>query len=339
MKLSTLLVLTILAGIVIFSAISFLAGFNQIYDVLQKANYWYIVLAIGFQLLSVTAVFLRWDMVIRYCKMKIAYSRLFLITLAGIAFSHLMPSSRMGGEPLRAYFLKKDTGKNISLCFSTIIAERIFDAVTFSVISLFVLISIFLFWSLPAWVMALLLIAFLLTMLILFLMVFISINKRSAMKLVKWSFKVFSRFLSRWKNISSWERKIEKDVTMYSENVSRLIRKRKLWLYGLSFSLLAWLFDIFRIYFIFLAFGSNVSLIVIGVTIVIAALAGTIPISPGGLGLIEAAMLIVFAAAGIPIAIAGMVTIMDRLISYWGLSLTGLASSYYLGIKKYRAKA
>jgi hypothetical protein len=337
MKLSKLIALTIVLGLVIFFVISFLAGFDKIFQVLSQANYWFILIAIGFQTLSVVTIFFRWDLVVKYCRLKISDSRLFMITLAGIAFSHLMPSSRMGGEPVRAYFLRNETKKSTSICLSTIIVERIFDAVTFSIISLFVLVSIFLYWNLPAWIMILLVVAFLIALSMLVIIVYISVNKKVGMRIVMWFFKRFQRFLSRWRTTAQWEKKLQKDVILFSESVAGMIKKRHLWAYGFGFSLLAWIFDIFRTYFIFVALGNNVSLLVIGGAIVIAALAGAIPISPGGLGLIEAAMVIVFTSAGIPITIAAMVTIIDRLISYWGLTFIGLIPSYYLGIKKYKA--
>jgi len=337
MKLSKLIALVIVLGLVIFFVISFLAGFDKIFQVLSQANYWFILVAIGFQILSIVTIFFRWDMVVKYCRLKISDSRLFMITLAGIAFSHLMPSSRMGGEPVRAYFLRNETKKSTSLCLSTIIVERIFDAVTFSIISLFVLISILLYWNLPAWIILLLVLAFLIAFSMLVIIVYISVNKKVGMRIVMWFFKRFQRFLSRWSTTAQWERKLQKDVLLFSESVAGMIKKRHLWAYGFGFSLLAWIFDIFRTYFIFVALGNNVSLLVIGGAIVIAALAGAIPVSPGGLGLIEAAMVIVFTSAGIPITIAAMVTIIDRLISYWGLTFVGLIPSYYLGIKKYKA--
>jgi len=337
MKLSKLIALTIVLGLVVFFVISFLAGFDKIFQVLSQADYWFILVAIGFQTLSIVTIFFRWDLVVKHCRLKISDSRLFMITLAGIAFSHLMPSSRMGGEPVRAYFLRNETKKSTSLCLSTIIVERIFDAVTFSIISLFVLISIFLYWNLPAWIIILLVVAFLIALSMLVIIVYISVNKKVGMRIVMWFFKRFQRFLSRWRTTAQWEKKLQKDVILFSESVAGMIKKRHLWAYGFGFSLLAWIFDIFRTYFIFVALGNNVSLLVIGGAIVIAALAGAIPISPGGLGLIEAAMVIVFTSAGIPITIAAMVTIIDRLISYWGLTFIGLIPSYYLGIKKYKA--
>ena len=335
MKLSKLIALAVVFGLVVMFIIGFLAGFDNIANVLSKADYKFVVLAIAFQAMSVIALFFRWEFIVRYCRLRISDSRLFMITLAGISFSHLMPSSRMGGEPVRAYFLRKESGKGTSICLSTIIVERIFDAMMFSVISLIVLVAIVLFWNLPLWLIFLLVIAFAISSFMLFIMVYISVNKKVGMRMALWVLKKFERFLSRWKTMSEWEKKLTKEVKMYSENVASMIKKKDLWGLGLGFSVLIWLFDIFRTYFIFLALGTDVSILVIGGAIVIASLAGAIPISPGGLGLIETGMMVVFASAGVPIAIAGMVTIIDRLISYWGLTFIGLVPSYYLGIKKY----
>jgi len=338
MRLHKLVLVSVLLGLVILFAISFFAGFDQIGQVLSQANYTFILVAIVFQILGVIALFFRWEFVVRYCRLKISDARLFLITLAGISFSHLMPSSRMGGEPVRAYFLRNETKRSTSICLSTIIVERIFDAMTFSLISLAVLVAIVVFWNLPLWMIALLILAFLISSSMLFLMIYISVNRKVGLRMVLWFLKKFEKLISRWKSVIELEKKLKRDVVLYSANVGMMIKNKDLWALGFSYSLLIWLFDMFRMYFIFLALGTNVSLLVVGGAIIIAALAGAIPISPGGLGLIEGAMIVTFSSAGIPIPIAGMVTIIDRLISYWGMTFIGLIPAYYLGIKKYPAR-
>jgi uncharacterized protein (TIRG00374 family) len=330
--------IALILGLIVFFAIGFVAGIGEIYRVLLEANYYFILIAIAFQCLSLVGMFFRWNIAVKYCKLKISNMRLFLITLSGMTFSNLLPSARMGGEPIRAYFLKKETKQSASVCFSTVIMERIFDAMTFSIVSLFVLIAIFLFWNLPIWVMILLAFALVLATSMLIVVMYVSLNAKVGMRLVSWFFRKFKRILSRWKTALKWQKKMQRDIRLYSESVSKMIKKKNLWAYGFSYSLLIWTFDIFRVYFVFLALGSNVSILVVGGALVIASLAGSMPVSPGGLGFIEAAMIIVFTSAGVPLAVAGMVTIIDRLISYWGLTFVGLVPSYYLGIKKYPAK-
>jgi uncharacterized protein (TIRG00374 family) len=55
----------------------------------------------------------------------------------------------------------------------------------------------------------------------------------------------------------------------------------------------------------------------------------SIPLSPAGLGLVELMMLRLLASADVTLAVAGAVTLTDRLISYWSLVISG-AIAYIL---------
>ena len=94
---------------------------------------------------------------------------------------------------------------------------------------------------------------------------------------------------------------------------------------------MVWVMDILRMYFVFLALNANVSFAVILTVIVVTALIGFLPLLPGGLALIESTMIIIYAASGIGLVIAGLQTILDRLISYWMVTFAGLSSAYRLG--------
>ena len=62
--------------------------------------------------------------------------------------------------------------------------------------------------------------------------------------------------------------------------------------YTLTLSFIIWIFEIVRVYFVFLAFGANVNLIVIGEVFIVACLVGMIPLLPGGLGAIDGLMIL-----------------------------------------------
>jgi uncharacterized protein (TIRG00374 family) len=95
-----------------------------------------------------------------------------------------------------------------------------------------------------------------------------------------------------------------------------------------------------RIWIILFAFGpysQNVSLVaapLLAVTIPL--LAGAIPFLPGGLVLVEASMVGVFVACGIPLTIAVSATLVERSISYFLSTIVGAAATSYLGIKMWK---
>jgi uncharacterized protein (TIRG00374 family) len=323
MRVIKLIFSAVIIGIIVLVALGFFADFNKAIFLLSKADYFYILAACFFAVLAVACVFFRWAYVVESMRIKVRLWKLFLISCAGIAFSNLVPSGRVGGEPVRAYLLKKQTRKPTSVCLSTIVSERIFDAVTFCVLSLFVIIYALFLWKLDFFIIALMFLAFAVCCAIAALLVYVSVNHRAGTALLSSLLRFFPHL----------KKKFARDILVYTKNVKALMIQKKLWFYGFVYSLFVWFFDVFRTYFVFLALGYNVSFMVIAGAIIISALLGAIPISPGGLGLVEAGMMVVFLSMGISATTAGIVTIIDRLISYWIPTFFGVFVAYYLGMK------
>ena len=80
-----------------------------------------------------------------------------------------------------------------------------------------------------------------------------------------------------------------------------------------------------------MAFGADVSPIVIGEVFILASLAGMIPLLPGGLGAVDGIMIVFYAAAGINASISAGATVIERLISFWLATILGLLILPYYG--------
>jgi uncharacterized protein (TIRG00374 family) len=338
MKLTRLILTAIFLGLIVGAAIIFWIGADSILFALQSADYRFLALAVVFQAFAVFALCLRWAVVVKSSKIEISSARLLLITLSGVAVTNLTPSSRFGGEPVRAYFLRKYSRANTARAFATVVAERIFDAITFCLISFVALVFASFMWEVPLWVVLLLFISFILCLFLLAVVTYVSLDHRLGMRFVTWFLRRFSWLIRRIQKIEFVQEKLTKDVSTYSKGVKGTLQRKSLWVYGILTSLLIWFFDIMRVYFVFMAFGANVSPVLIAGVLIIVALAGAVPILPGGLGLTETAMILIYTSSNIALLAAGTVTIIDRLISYWGLTFVGLGVSSYLGIEKYEVK-
>ncbi len=88
-------------------------------------------------------------------------------------------------------------------------------------------------------------------------------------------------------------------------------------------TLLIWLSEALRLYFVFLAFGVNAGFLMALFISQASLILMAVPISPAGLGLVEILMLKILASTGISSDMAGALTIMDRIISYWSLLALG----------------
>ena len=136
------------------------------------------------------------------------------------------------------------------------------------------------------------------------------------------------------------DEKIMDPIKRFYASTKIVLHDRKKAVIISAIALLLNLVSIMRIWIILFAFGpysQNVSLVaapLLAVTIPL--LAGAIPFLPGGLVLVEASMVGVFLACGIPPYIAISVTLVERSISYLLSTIVGAAATSYLGIKMWK---
>jgi uncharacterized protein (TIRG00374 family) len=99
---------------------------GEMWDVIKSANYWWLIPAVLVYFVAVWARSWRWHYLLRPIK-KIPTLTMFPIVCIGYMGNNIYPAR--AGELLRAYVLKKREGVQISASLATIIIERVFDGV------------------------------------------------------------------------------------------------------------------------------------------------------------------------------------------------------------------
>jgi glycosyltransferase 2 family protein len=90
-------------------------------------------------------------------------------------------------------------------------------------------------------------------------------------------------------------------------------------------------FDMLTLYFLFIGAGETVSLGVLLAGYGLPLLLGKVAfILPGGVGVVETSMAVLYNGLGVPPATTGAVVLGYRLISFWIPSLLGFAAAAYL---------
>ena len=120
------------------------------------------------------------------------------------------------------------------------------------------------------------------------------------------------------------EQRIIEAVKVFQARMNALLRDRTILYHALPLSFVIWIFEILRVYVVFLAFGANVSPIIIGEVFILASFVGMIPLLPGGLGAVDGIMILFYATAGITASISAAATVVERLISFWMTTFVGL---------------
>ncbi|MCJ7434934.1 MAG: flippase-like domain-containing protein [Anaerolineales bacterium] len=99
---------------------------NEFWGAVRKANYWWLIPGIGVYFIGVWVRAWRWHYLLKPIK-EIPTQAMFPITTIGYMGNNIYPAR--AGEVLRAVILKRKEGVPVSASLATIIVERIFDGV------------------------------------------------------------------------------------------------------------------------------------------------------------------------------------------------------------------
>ena len=318
-------------SVVILLIMLYFVGIDQVIDALKMANLYIVALAIATQIFTYFLYTLRWEILVKLADMKdVSIWKLLPMVLVGLAINNITPSGRGGGEPVRAYLLSKDNKDyHFDETFATVVADRALDTFPFVVLAAFTIASMALFMNFDLWLLVIMVVAVIAIVAILIVLIYMCINPGFGQVVDGWIIGLVRRFYK--KNSEELENKIHEAILGFQNTMKILISNRKGLVYTLTLSFIIWIFEIIRVYLVFLAFGADVSLIVIGEVFIVACLVGMIPLLPGGLGAVDGLMIVFYSAAGIPSSVSAAATVIERLISFWMTTIVGLVILPYFG--------
>ncbi|WP_459537716.1 UPF0104 family protein [Methanobrevibacter sp.] len=316
-------------SIVILAVMLYLVGIDQVIEALKLAKLEFIGIAIALQIFTYYLYTLRWKILNNLADMDVGIKKLLPMVLVGLAVNNITPSGRGGGEPVRAYILAKEKNYPMQETFATVVADRALDTFPFVLLAVLTIIGMALYFDFDLWLLILMILAVTAIVIILILLIYMSINPNFGKRVDGWIIGLVRRFYK--KNSEELEDKIHNVISGFQDTMKLVIYNKKVMYYALPLSFIIWIFEILRVYFVFLAFGAHVNPVVIGEVFILACLAGMIPLLPGGLGAVDGIMIIFYSAAGITASISAAATVIERLISFWMATILGLVILPYYG--------
>ena len=206
--------------------------------------------------------------------------------------------------------------------FATVIADRALDTFPFVILAILTIIGIIFTFSLDIKLIAFLVIMVTLITVAVILLIYVCINEAFGVKLTSWIIKIVRRFYKKFNEDT--EKRIIEAVKTFQARMNALLRDKTILYYALPLSFVIWIFEILRVYVVFLAFGARVSPIIIGEVFILASFVGMVPLLPGGLGAVDGIMILFYANAGITASLSAAATVVERLISFWMTTFVGL---------------
>ncbi|MBE6500039.1 MAG: UPF0104 family protein [Methanobrevibacter thaueri] len=316
-------------SLLILAIMLWFVGIDKVIGALKVANMSIIALAIGVQIFTYFLYTLRWQVLNKVANMDVSFKNLLPMVLVGLAVNNITPSGRGGGEPVRAYLLSKQKDYLMEETFATVVADRALDTFPFIVLAAITVAAMALSFNFDLWLIIIMIIAVIVIVAILIILIYMCINPGFGKRVDGWIVGLVRRFYK--KNTVELEEKIHGVIFGFQDTMKLLISNKKGLLITIPLSFVIWIFEILRVYLVFLAFGANVDFVVIGEVFIVACLVGMIPLLPGGIGAIDGLMIIFYSAAGIPSSISAAATVIERLISFWMATIIGLVILPYYG--------
>lgn len=316
-------------SIAILAVMLYFVGIDKVIDALRIARLEYIGIAIAMQVFTYYLYTLRWKILNGVADIDVGIKKLLPMVLVGLAVNNITPSGRGGGEPVRAYILSREENYPMEETFATVVADRALDTFPFVILAVITIIGVSLYFELDSWLLVVMIVAVIAIVALLAVIIYMSINPKFGLRVDGWVIGLVRRFYK--KNSEKLEEKIHNVIADFQATMRNLIYNKKVLYYALPLSFIIWIFEILRVYFVFLAFGANVSPVIIGEVFIVASLVGMIPLLPGGLGAVDGIMILFYSAAGVTASISAAATVIERLISFWMATIIGLCILPYYG--------
>jgi uncharacterized protein (TIRG00374 family) len=166
------------------------------------------------------------------------------------------------------------------------------------------------------------------------LLIYFYVRKDKLSSFVHFSIRSLAPFIGLIKkgfDERAYSEAVEESINSFHGGLQNIHHNKNGIIQGVIFSFIGWCFDILAIYTVFLSIG-NVSLhiSVLIITYTISMMSSWLPLFlPGGLGITDGTMAVLFVYGGVPLEIAVLATLLYRLASYWFNTILG---GYYLSI-------
>ena len=271
--------------LVSFSLISFLIyrnkdNFGSIISVLKNINIPFLIIAVVLYTLALTVIPFRWGILLKANNFFVPKSFLLQSAFIGFFYNNLLPTN-IGGDFYRVYDLHKNKDVSINENISAVVMERIIGGVT-GIIFLVFSFSFGIFKYLARGTIIGLIVS-LSIIVVLFMALFIPVLFKIDVLTAK--YKIFSKIRPRLKSF-------------HQILISYRHKLRYLFI-SFLYSFLLQLIFIISYYFVSLSLGLNLKFSMFFFVVPFASLASGIPISIGGIGIRENALVFIIKSFGI----------------------------------------
>jgi uncharacterized protein (TIRG00374 family) len=304
--------IAIVFSVLIILALIWIANPEKLFDSLGKTNLFYIFIVIILYFVNTITKGVRWYLLVSSTGTHVPLSKTFPFYLIALAFNNLTPG-KVGGEPVRAYLLKKEANVPVGHGVASIFAEKIMDIIVITTIA--IIGAIFILPRLPP-AMARALIAILVLVIIGIIAAIVIVSHSTILKKTVDKSVNLAKKVSNKGFITKLTDALVGFVDTFRFGMSEILKARRTAVSCISLTVMIWINEAIRLYIILHALP-DVQGISLGAVFIASSIASilalALPAGSGNLLGIEA----VFIAVGMSPSIAGAAGILQVATSLW----------------------
>jgi len=272
---------------------------------LTNSNYWWFLSGFGLFYLTLPLRALRWRVLLANVGVEIPLTTLSSVIFRAWTINAVLPGR--AGDLYSAYALKTERGLDPAVTLGTVFCARVLDLLTLVVLVTAVYLLGFRH-TLPGSFGQLVGVAIGLGLLLVLIVV----------------------VLARWPQVAGRliPSRLRSAFTRFSGAALGSFRKGPLLL---GITIMLWGLEAVRLWCVMAAVGAMLPFAQVVFLALAAAILSTLPLSPGGLGTIEVLYRQFLPYVGVAPALAGGITILDRIINYWFILVAG--GLYFLWLR------
>lgn len=119
-----------LVGLGLFAGLIYASNPRLVWQELQAVGAWGFLAVVGNVVLSFFAWTVSWFLLLRGAGILLPWKKVFAPMLAASAVTYLTPSAYLGGEPVRVYWVAKETEVTLARVTATVLVERLFAGIS-----------------------------------------------------------------------------------------------------------------------------------------------------------------------------------------------------------------
>src|SRR3972149_2287917 len=323
----------VITGIIIFSIFASEIFLDRLLYLIGNVNKPLVLLVFFLNLLNLITFTKTWQLLTRA---DVSFYKLFKFYMAGTFINNITPAFGTGGEPIKAMLLGKETGKSKAECFAGVVSQRMLNMFPFLIIGV---LGIGLLFSKPelrlgTWELLALTFSLVLGIGIFGLLIYFYVRKDKLSSFVHSFIRFLAPligFVKKGFDQRAYSDAVDESINSFHGGLRNIHQNKNGIIQALLYSFLGWIFDILAIYTVFLSLGDvHIHISVLIITYTISMVSGWLPLFlPGGLGVVDGTMAVLFVYGGVPLDIAVLATLLYRLASYWFNTIVG---GFYLSI-------